>query len=163
MEKILHPYRMTLEEVKQLMKIVRGGKVFIDLFGGSGVVSLEATKHFDEVIYNDIRRDKFINVKEFKEIGIETFKDDFSEILPFADRRTVVFADPPFYGMNNFDRWCKKDHQRLLKALSDSDAKVLMLNSKAILRLTDFKVIMEWKFRQDDTELRDNVVLLSNR
>ena len=161
MDKVCHPYRMTIDEVQTLLRILPRAKVFIDIFGGSGIVSELAMKSgkYSEVIYCDRR--KFVQRID----GVEIFHCDYTEVLPFADKSAIVFADPPFFAMSNFDRLENKDCLKIVEKLAEVDAKVYMLNSKELYRFAKDKLqkIMPWKFRQDDPELRGRVYLYKVR
>lgn len=147
MEKVYHPYRMQDKEVEFLFKFIPRAKVFIDLFGGSGVVSRYARSNcnYKEVIYNDKRR--FLK----KICGVSVFHEDYTTMLGFADKNTIIFADPPFYAYpDDISKWSTKDTIMLIKRLEDVDAKVFMLNTRTVQRFMDeeWKVFTQWKFRQ---------------
>lgn len=149
---------MTEQEVRLLLKILPKKRVLIDLFGGSGVLSKAAVDKYKEVIYNDWKADKFLDRTVE---GIEVFKERYEEILGFADKNTVIFADPPFFNMSDFNKWATKDHLRLIERLAEVDACVFMLNSVDSEILSRNKVVrlMKWGFRQEDPELKDRVCL----
>jgi len=147
MEKVYHPYRMQDKEVEFLFKFIPRAKVFIDLFGGSGVVSRYARSNcnYKETIYNDKR----YFLKKIDRVSV--FHEDYTEILGFADKNTIIFADPPFYAYpDDLDKWSTKDTVMLIKKLEDMDAKVFMLNTKTVQRFMNeqWKVLAQWKFRR---------------
>lgn len=161
MEKAWHPHKMTVEEVKALLRILPRAKTFIDLFGGSGIVSRYAIQSgkYKEVIYCDRRR--FTDKIE----GVEIFHCDYTDVLCFADKHSIVFADPPFFAMTNFDKMSTKDHLRIVDKLSEVDSEVYMLNSKELYSLAKNKIVKltKWTFRQQDRELQGRVYLYKLR
>jgi len=152
--RLKHPHAMAVKEAKHVIELVRPSKTFIDLFGGSGIVSKMAMNSgkFKEVIYCDKR--KWVEIE-----GVECFYTDYMDVLPFADRKTVIFADPPFFGLSGADGWGKKEHKRLIDKLSDTGAKAYLLNSVFVEKIDDriddrIKRVEKWNFRQADREMR---------
>ena len=145
-----HPHAMTVEEAKHVIELIGSSKTFIDLFGGSGIVSKMAMNSgkFKEVIYCDKRNWTKID-------GVECFYTDYKDVLGFADKKTVIFADPPFLGLSGNDGWGKREHVKLIDKLSEVSAKTLMLNSVFVEKIDDrIKRVEKWNFRQDDEEMR---------
>jgi len=145
-----HPHAMSVEEAKHVIELIRPSKTFIDLFGGSGIVSKMAMNSgkFKEIIYCDKRNWTKID-------GVECFYTDYKDVLGFADKKTVIFADPPFLGLSGSDGWEKRGHVRLIDRLIDTGAKAYLLNSIFIEKIDDrIKRVEKWKFRQSDSEMR---------
>jgi len=149
-----HPHAMAVEEAKHVIERIGESRMFIDLFGGSGIVSKIAmdSGKFKEVIYCDKR--KWVEIE-----GVECFYTDYKDVLPFADRKTVIFADPPFFGLSGSDGWGKKEHKRLIDRLVDTGAKAYLLNSVFVEKIDDriddrIKKVEKWNFRQEDKEMR---------
>jgi len=145
-----HPHAMTAEEARHVIERIGESRMFIDLFGGSGIVSKIAmdSGKFKEVIYCDKR--KWVEIE-----GVECFYTDYRDVLPFADGKTVIFADPPFLGLSGSDGWGKKEHKRLIDRLVDTGAKAYLLNSVFVEKIDDrIERVEKWNFRQEDKEMR---------
>jgi len=160
-----HPHAMLRKEAEEIVSLVRKlhPHTFIDLFGGSGTVSMIASRSFD-VIYCDRRN--WVNRNDF-----DIFITDYREVLPFAGKKDVVFADPPFFGLNCFDKdwYGKKEHIELVKRLVDVDARSLILNTRPFLKILAaeaaevgrrVRTLRRWNYRIDE-ELAHNPVYLA--
>jgi len=150
-----HPYALTIEEAKRIVSMCLGkGNAIIDLFGGSGIVSYLARNKFDEVIYCDHK--KFVKVP-----GVYHIYDDYSEALSVSDRKTVIFADPFYYGVWNYDNeWnYTENHYEFTENLLDIKySHILILNAvgyRSILERYGIRAEeIKWGKRDDLTNIR---------
>jgi len=76
------------------------GKLFIDLFSGSGIMSLEAVSRGFKVISFEKDRKTALAIQEsFKSLGLKPelyFGDSLKNILKINKKADVIFIDPPY-------------------------------------------------------------------
>ena len=76
------------------------GKVFIDMFAGSGIMSLEAVSRGFEVITFEKDKKTALAIKEnFKALKLVPdlyFGDSLKNILKISKKADVIFIDPPY-------------------------------------------------------------------
>ena len=86
------------------------GKVFIDMFSGSGIMSLEAISRGFEVITFEKDKKTALSIKEnFKALKLIPnlyFGDSLKNILKISKKADVIFIDPP-YETDLYDRALK--------------------------------------------------------
>ena len=86
------------------------GKVFIDMFAGSGIMSLEAVSRGFEVITFEKDKKTALSIKEnFKALKLIPdlyFGDSLKNILKISKKADVIFIDPP-YETDLYDRALK--------------------------------------------------------
>ena len=86
------------------------GKVFIDMFSGSGIMSLEAISRGFEVITFEKDKKTALSIKEnFKALKLTPnlyFGDSLKNILKISKKADVIFIDPP-YETDLYDRALK--------------------------------------------------------
>ena len=76
------------------------GKTFIDMFAGSGIMSLEAVSRGFEVITFEKDKKTALSIKEnFKALKLTPnlyFGDSLKNILKISKKADVIFIDPPY-------------------------------------------------------------------
>ena len=86
------------------------GKIFIDMFSGSGIMSLEAISRGFEVITFEKDKKTALSIKEnFKALKLTPnlyFGDSLKNILKISKKADVIFIDPP-YETDLYDRALK--------------------------------------------------------
>lgn len=75
-------------------------KIFIDMFAGSGIMSLEALSRGFKVITLEKDKKTCFAIKEsFKSLNLSSdlyFGDSLKNILKLTDKADVIFLDPPY-------------------------------------------------------------------
>lgn len=75
-------------------------KLFIDMFSGSGIMSLEAiSRGFRVISFEKDKRTTFAIKESFKSLGLTPelyFGDVLKNILKINDKANVIFIDPPY-------------------------------------------------------------------
>ena len=86
------------------------GKIFIDMFAGSGIMSLEAVSRGFEVITFEKDKKTALSIKEnFKALKLTPdlyFGDSLKNILKISKKADIIFIDPP-YETDLYDRALK--------------------------------------------------------
>ena len=76
------------------------GKLFIDMFSGSGIMSLEAiSRGFRVISFEKDKRTAFAIKESFKSLGLTPelyFGDALKNILKINECADVIFIDPPY-------------------------------------------------------------------
>lgn len=84
-------------------------------------------KNIDEIC------NRIIGIKKiFQEKNYEFICQDYTKTLESADRHSIVYCDPPYYGLftTYHDTWNKEDEMNLHSALSNSESKFIYSNWK---------------------------------
>ena len=84
------------------------GKVFLDLFAGSGQIGLEALKKgADKVIFVEIDRKRVFDIKKKVSLQFSNFEVHQGDSLKFLknlnEKVDIIFADPP-YDYKNYEK-----------------------------------------------------------
>lgn len=76
------------------------GKIFLDMFAGSGIMSLEAlSRGFEVITFEKDKRTAFSIKETFKSLGLNSnlyFGDALKNILKIDVNPDVIFIDPPY-------------------------------------------------------------------
>ena len=75
-------------------------KLFVDMFSGSGIMSLEAlSRGFNVISFEKDKRTAFAIKESFKSLGLTPelyFGDSLKNILKINKKADVIFIDPPY-------------------------------------------------------------------
>lgn len=76
------------------------GKLFLDMFAGSGIMSLEAiSRGFEVISFEKDKRTAFAIKESFKSLKLTPnlyFGDSIKNVLKINRRADVIFIDPPY-------------------------------------------------------------------
>lgn len=125
-----------LEWIEELVLENCEGKIFFDVFAGTGVVSAHMSKHYDKVIMNDflfsneIIYKAFFGNGEYNEAVIEKYREQFQKINPNKIRDNYFSKNfGGKYFSNNDAKLIGKirvEIKKLKKSLSDREYCILL-------------------------------------
>lgn len=117
-------------------------KIFLDMFSGSGIMSLEAiSRGFKVKTFEKDKRTCFAIKQSFKSLNLEPdlyFGDSLKNILKLTEKADVVFLDPP-YDSDLYEKALKIIYDN---NILNSDGIIIMEHTaEKIINLYHFKLI----------------------
>lgn len=118
------------------------GSTFLDMFGGSGVMSLEAvSRGFDYALAIE-KNPKAANIikNNFKKFGdlLELIVGDSLKVAPKLEKEfDVIYIDPPYFS---------GIYEQSLEAVKNLDAKIIILEHVTDVDFKNYEIIKQKKY-----------------
>ncbi len=118
------------------------GKIFFDMFSGSGIMALEAVSRGFDVFCFEKDKKTALSIKEsFKSLNITPniyFGDSLKNILKVRQKADIIFVDPP-YDSDLYDQTLKIISQN--NVLAENGIIILEHPQDKAINMNNFKII----------------------